>query len=326
MASNQEEEVLGKAYDGRLMRRLLTYLRPYKWHVAVALAAIILKSVLDVLGPFLTKIAIDKYLAKSPNSHSWIGDRLSDAPLTGIAQIGGLYVGILIFTFALEFIQTYLMQWTGQKVMFDLRRQIFRHLQFMHVGFFDKHPVGRLVTRVTTDVDALNEMFTAGVVSIFEDVFVLAGIIAIMMRMNWKLALITFAVLPLIVYATLIFRDKVRDSYRRIHTAIDRINSFLQEAVSGMLVLQLFNREKRAFNKFSDINASHMEAFKDAIMAYSVYYPVVEILSAIAIASIIWFGGNQILRNVSVASLAIEFSRKNFVTLHVVQNVMTLGV
>src|SRR5260370_19349805 len=256
MASNQEEEVLGKAYDGRLMRRLLTYLRPYKWYVVVSLAGIILKAGLDVLGPFLTKIAIDKYLAKSPNldsyshsfSHSWIGDRLSDAPLTGIAQIGGLYVGILIFTFTLEFIQTYLMQWTGQKVMFDLRKQIFRHLQYMQVAFFDKNPVGRLVTRVTTDVDALNEMFTAGVVSIFEDVFVLAGIIAIMMKMNWKLALITFAVLPVIVYATKIFRDKVRDSYRRIRTAIARINSFLQEAVSGMLVLQLFNREKRAFN------------------------------------------------------------------------------
>jgi len=307
MATNQEEEVLGKAYDGRLMRRLLTYLRPYKWHVVVALGAIILKSGLDVLGPFLTKVAIDKYLAKSPNSHSWIGDRLSDAPLTGIAQIGGLYVGILIFTFTLEFIQTYLMQWTGQKVMFDLRRQIFRHLQHMHVAFFDKNPVGRLVTRVTTDVDALNEMFTAGVVSIFEDVFVLAGIIAIMMKMNWRLALITFAVLPLIVYATKIFRDKVRDSYRRIRTAIARINAYLQEAVSGMLVLQLFNREKRAFNKFSDINASHMEAFKDTILAYSVYYPVVEIMSAIAIASIIWFGGNDVIRGVATIGVLVAF-------------------
>ncbi|MGA2966155.1 MAG: ABC transporter ATP-binding protein [Terriglobales bacterium] len=307
MASNQEEEVLGKAYDARLMRRLLTYLRPYKWHVVVALAAIILKSGLDVLGPFLTKIAIDKYLAKSPNSHSWIGDRLSGTPLTGIAQIGGLYVGILVFTFALEFVQTYLMQWTGQKVMFDLRKQIFRHLQHIHVGFFDKNPVGRLVTRVTTDVDALNEMFTAGVVSIFEDVFVLAGIIAIMMKMNWKLALITFAVLPPIVYATLIFRDKVRDSYRRIRTAIARINSYLQEAVSGMLVLQLFNREKRAFNKFSAINASHMEAFKDAIMAYAVYYPVVEILAAIAIASIIWFGGNDVIRRVATIGVLVAF-------------------
>jgi ATP-binding cassette subfamily B multidrug efflux pump len=326
MASNQEEEVLGKAYDGRLMRRLLTYLRPYKWHVLVALAAIILKSSLDVLGPYLTKVAIDKYLAKSPNSHSWIGDRLSSAPLTGIAQIGGLYVGILVFTFTLEFIQTYLMQWTGQKVMFDLRSQIFRHLQQMHVAFFDKNPVGRLVTRVTTDVDALNEMFTAGVVSIFEDVFVLAGIIAIMITMNWKLALITFAVLPLIVYATKVFRDKVRDSYRRIRTAIARINSYLQEAVSGMLVLQLFNREKRAYNKFSDINASHMEAFKDAIMAYSLYYPAVEILSSLAVASIIWFGGGQILQHMTISTIAIGFSKKTLFTFQVAQNVMTIGV
>ena len=325
MASNQEEEVLGKAYDGRLMRRLLTYLRPYKWYVVVALAAIILKSALDVLGPFLTKIAIDKYLAKSPNSHSWIGDRLSSTPMTGIAQIGGLYVGILVFTFTLEFVQTYQMQWTGQKVMFDLRKQIFRHLQFMHVGFFDKNPVGRLVTRVTTDVDALNEMFTAGVVSIFEDVFVLAGIIAIMMEMNWKLALITFTVLPLIIYATLIFRDRVRDSYRRIRTAIARINSYLQEAVSGMLVLQLFNRERRAYKKFSDINASHMEAFKDAILSYSVYYPVVEILSSIAVASLIWFGGSEILRNMSVASLSVVFHKGSLPAFHLVQIPMSVG-
>jgi ATP-binding cassette subfamily B protein len=307
MASNQEEEVLGKAYDSRLMRRLLTYLRPYKWHVVIALVAILLKSVADVLGPFLTKIAIDKYLAKAPNAHSWIGDRLSDAPLVGIAQIGGLYIGLLLFTFTLEFIQTYTMQWTGQKVMFDLRSQIFRHLQHMHVGFFDKNPVGRLVTRVTTDVDALNEMFTAGVVSIFEDVFVLAGIVGIMLNMNWKLALITFAVLPLIIFATKIFRDKVRDSYRRIRTAIARINSYLQEAVSGMLVLQLFNREKRAFKQFSDINASHMEAFKDAIMAYAVYYPVVEIFSAIAIASIIWFGGNNVIRGMATLGVLVAF-------------------
>src|SRR5271170_4536963 len=304
MASNQEEEVLGKAYDGRLMRRLLTYLRPYKSHVVVALAAIILKSGLDVLGPFLTKIAIDKYLAKSPNSHSWIGDRLSSAPLTGIAQIGALYVGILVLTFALEFVQTYLMQWTGQKVMFDLRRQIFRHLQEIHVAFFDKNPVGRLVTRVTTDVDALNEMFTAGVVSIFEDIFVLAGIIGIMMKMNWKLALITFAVLPLIGYATTIFRDKVRDSYRRIRVAIARINAYLQEHVSGMVVLQLFNREEPAFDKFSDVNAVHMDAFKDAIMAHAVYYPVVEILSAAAIASVIWFGGNHVIQGVVTLTAA----------------------
>src|ERR1700689_3617807 len=325
MASNQEEEVLGKAYDGRLMRRLLTYLRPYKWHVVVALAAIILKSGLDVLGPFLTKIAIDKYLAKAPNSNSWIGDRLSSSPITGIAQIGGLYIGILVFTFALEFLQTYLMQWTGQKVMFDLRRQIFRHLQYMQVAFFDRNPVGRLVTRVTTDVDALNEMFTAGVVSIFEDVFVLAGIVVIMMRMNWKLAIITFAVIPLIVFATKIFRDKVRDSYRRIRTAIARINSYLQEHVSGMVVLQLFNRERKAYQRFSEINRSHMDAFKDAIMAYSVYYPVVDFFSAIAIACVIWFGGKDVLGGIVVKSISIDFSRHTLLPFHLVETAASLG-
>ena len=172
--------------------------------------------------------------------------------MKGIAQISGIYFGLLIFTFVLEFLQTYFMQWTGQKVMFDLRSQIFRHLQRMHVGFYDKNPVGRLVTRVTTDVDALNEMFTSGVVSIFEDLFVLTGILAIMLCMNWKLALITFAVLPFIVFATKIFRDKVRDSYRRIRVAIARINSYLQEHVSGMVVLQLFNRERKAYKRFSE--------------------------------------------------------------------------
>ena len=303
----QEEEILGKAYDSRLMRRLLTYLGPYKWQVAIALVSIVIKAGLDVLGPFLTKTAVDKYLAHNSGTRSILDPWLSSRAMTGIAQIAALYLGTLVFSFFCEFLQTYYMQWTGQKVMFDLRSQIFRHLQRMHIGFYDKNPVGRLVTRVTTDVDALNEMFTAGVVSIFEDVFVLAGIIAIMMRMNWRLALITFGVLPVIFWATMIFRVKVRDSYRRIRVAIARINSYLQEAVSGMLVLQLFNREKRAFRQFSDINATHMEAFKDAIMAYAVYYPVVEILSAVAVAAIIWFGGGDVIRGTATLGVLVAF-------------------
>jgi ATP-binding cassette subfamily B protein len=303
----QEEEVLGKAYDSRLMKRLLRYLRPYTWQVAVALLAIVLKAGADVLGPYLTKVAVDKYLARTLNTHSFLDRWLSSAPLVGIAQIAALYVGLQLFSFLLEFLQTYYMQWTGQKVMFDLRRQIFRHLQHMHIGFFDKNPVGRLVTRVTTDVDALNEMFTAGVVSIFEDVFVLAGIFAIMLRMNWKLALITFAVLPLIFWATMIFRTKVRDSYRRIRVAIARINSYLQEHVSGMLVLQLFNREKRSYQQFSEVNKSHMDAFKDAIMAYAVYYPVVEVLSSIAVACIIWFGGLGVISSLTTLGVLVAF-------------------
>src|SRR5207302_4322962 len=234
----QEEEVLGKAYDTRLMRRLLTYLRPYSWQVALALVSITIRAVLDVLGPVLTAVAIDRYLSFGtvdfkfaiPLSKTnplnfitrFLDPWLSPQPLVGIAQIAGIYITLVTFGFFLEYAQTYFMQWTGQKVMFDFRSQIFRHLQHMHIGFYDRNPVGRLVTRVTTDVDALNEMFTSGVVAIFEDIFVLAGIVLIMLGMNWWLALITFAVLPLIFWATMVFRKSVRDSYRRIRTAIAR--------------------------------------------------------------------------------------------------------
>jgi ATP-binding cassette, subfamily B, multidrug efflux pump len=302
----QEEEVLGKAYDSKLMRRLLGYLRPYRWQVVIALAAIITKAGLDVIGPYLTKTAIDKYLSAS--TRSTILDRwLSSKPLVGIAELAAMYLAALLIGFVMDFIQTYLMQWTGQKVMFDLRSQIFRHLQKMHVGFFDKNPVGRLVTRVTTDVDALNEMFTAGVVSIFEDVFVLVFIVTIMLRMKWWLALITFAVLPVIFWATMIFRKSVRESYRRIRVAIARINAYLQEHVTGMVVLQLFNRERRAYRSFEKINAQHMEAFKDAILAYSFYYPVVEILSTVAIAAVIWFGGVRVLHGTVTLGILVAF-------------------
>ena len=292
-----EEEILGKAYDSRLMRRLLTYLRPYRWQVAVALASIIFKSCCDVLGPYLVKVAVDRYLAPIKGAGSGLWSWLSPRPLHGIAQISAIYFSLLVFGFVFDFLKTYYVQWVGQKIMFDLRSQIFRHLQRMHVAFYDKNPVGRLVTRVTTDVDALNEMFTAGLDAIFEDVFVLAGIVGVMLWMNWKLALITFAVLPFIVVATKIFRDKVRDSYRRIRTAIARINSYLQEHVSGMVVLQLFNRERKAYNRFSEINRSHMDAYKDAILAYALYYPAVDFLSTVAIACVIWFGGQDVMRN-----------------------------
>ena len=311
----QEEEVLGKAYDSRLMKRLIEYLRPYKWQTGIALGSILLKVGADVLGPYLTKVVIDRYLSPVPGGHTLLDRFLSSRPLVGIAQVAAIGVGLLIFSFLLDYLQIYFMQWAGQMVMFDLRREIFRHLQRMHIGFYDKNPVGRLVTRTPSDVDALNEMFNSGVVSIFEDVFVLAGIVWFMLRMNRNLALITFAVLPLIAFATKIFRDKVRDSYRRIRTAIARINSYMQEHVSGMVVLQLFNREKRAYDKFSDVNAVHMDAFKDAIMAHAVYYPVVEILSATAIACVIWFGGNDVIRGattIGVLAAFIQYAQRFF--------------
>jgi len=309
----QEEEVVGKAYDGRLMRRLLVYLRPYKLQVGISIVAILLKAAADVMGPFLTMIAVNKYMGGNVGSEppgaphfihlphfirlpdtSRLAAHLSPDPLTGIAQLTAVYLAALALTFILEFIQTYLMQWTGQKVMFDLRSQIFRHIQRMHVGFFDRNPVGRLVTRVTSDVDALNEMFTSGVLAIFEDIFVLLAIVLIMLYMCWWLALITLSVLPAILYATQLFRVHVRDSYRRIRAAIAHINAYTQEHVSGMSVVQLFNREQRAFHDFSAVNRQHMDAFKDAIMAYSLYYPAVDLLSAIAIACVIWLGGGAV--------------------------------
>jgi ATP-binding cassette subfamily B protein len=312
----QEEEVLGKAYDSRLMKRLLGYLRPYKWQVVVALASIILQAGADVLGPFLTKTAIDKYLSSaSAHNHSILDRFLSSRPLVGIAQLGFCYLLLLLVSFGLEYTQTYFMQWTGLKVMFDLRSQIFRHLQHMHIGFFDKNPVGRLVTRVTSDVDALDEMFTSGVVAIFNDIFVLAGIVLIMLGMNWWLALITFSVLPLIFWATMVFRKSVRDSYRRIRTAIARINAYLQEHVTGMVVLQLFNREKRAYRSFDRVNAQHMDAYKDAIMAYALYYPVVEVLSSVAIAMVIYFGGFGVLRGavtIGVLTAFMQYAQRFF--------------
>jgi ATP-binding cassette, subfamily B, multidrug efflux pump len=326
MASQHDEEVLGKAYDSRLMKRLLRYLRPYRWQVGVALASIVLKAIADVLGPALTMVAVDRYLAPTHGAPSLLGRWLNPSPLIGIAQIAAIYVGLILFSFLLEYLQTYFMQWAGQMVMFDLRSEIFRHLQRMHIGFYDKNPVGRLVTRVTTDVDALNDMFTSGVVSIFEDIFVLAGILAIMLAVNWKLALITFAVLPFIFYATKLFRDRVRDSYRRIRVAIARINAHLQEHVSGMVVLQLFNREQRAFDTFSEVNAQHMDAFKDAIMAHAVYYPVVEILSSIAIACVIWFGGHDVLRQWHVARIAFGGGTGGVWPFHFVSEAITLGV
>ena len=307
--AHQEEEVLGKAYDSRLMKRLLKYLAPYKWQTIVAICAILLKAGADVLGPYLTKVAIDKYLASSRASgpHPFLDSWLSSQPLVGIGEIAAIYVCLLMLSFGMEFLQTYYMQWVGQKAMFDLRSQIFAHMQRLHVAFFDRNPVGRLVTRVTTDVDAVNEMFTSGVVSIFEDIFVLAGIIGFMLWLKWWLALITFAVLPLIFWATMIFRRKVRESYRRIRVAIARINAYLQEHISGIMVLQLFNREERAFKSFEEVNAQHMDAFKDAILAHAVYYPVIEILSATAIAGVIWFGGHRALIDAGLLGTLVAF-------------------
>lgn len=306
--SGQDEDVVGKVYDGRLMRRLLTYLRPYTLQTGLSAIAILFKAATDVAGPYFVKVAVDTYMTGTPPERlSWLARHLSRNPMNGITQLGLLYLCALLTTFGLEFVQTYLMQWTGQKIMFDLRSQIFRHLQRMHPAFFDHNPVGRLVTRVTSDVDALNEMFTSGVLAIFEDVFVLAFIVIIMLRMSWPLALITISVIPAILYVTRIFRRHVRDSYRRQRSATAKINAFTQEYVSGMSVVQLFNRERRAFTDFSTVNAENKKAWSDAIFAYALYYPIVEFLSSTAIALVIWRGGASALHGGVTLGVLIAF-------------------
>ena len=297
-----DDDVAGKAYDSGLMRRLLTYLRPYKLQVAVSAVATILKSATDSAGPLLVMIGVDTFMSGSgqPAQVTWLVRSLhlaGVAPMHGITLIAALYLSALMITFLLELLQTYLMQWTGQKVMFDMRRQIFRHLQQMSPAFYDRHPVGRLVTRLTSDVDALNEMFTSGVLAIFEDIFSLSFIVCIMLWKSWPLALLTVAVIPAILFVTRIFRAHVRDSYRRQRAATARINSFTQEYVSGMSIVQLFNRELRAFQDFAAVNAENKKAWDDAIFAYAWYYPVVEFLSSTAIALVLWMGGTAVLRN-----------------------------
>ena len=295
-ARSQDDDVVGKVYDGRLMRRLITYLRPYKLQTAVSAACILLRSFTDVAGPLLVKIAVDTYM--TPNAQpSWASRHLSRSPITGITELAGLFFLTLFLSFALDFVQTYLMQWTGQKIMFDMRREIFRHIQNQDIGFFDKNPVGRLVTRVTSDVDALNEMFTSGVLEIFGNVVMLLFIVVIMLRMNWPVALLTLAVIPLIVLATMVFRKAVRTSYRAQRAATAKINAFTQEYVSGMSVVQLFNREQRAFDDFSAVNLENKVAWADAIFAYALYYPIVEFLSSFAIALVLWQGGLAVLHN-----------------------------
>jgi len=296
-----DEDVIGKAYDAQLMRRLLGYLRPYWAHALTALAAIVVYSVLQLAQPYLMKVAIDRYIAT--------GD------LAGMNGIALLFLGILLACFALEYVQTFLLQLIGQRIMFDLRREIYGHLQRLDVAFYDRNPVGRLMTRVTTDVDALNDLFTAGVVSIFGDVFTLAGIMAVLLAMDWRLALVAFSVLPLIVLVTQWFRRHVRESYRTVRGWIAKINAFLQENITGMATVQLFRREARNFAAFDDINRAHRDANIDSIFYYAVFYPAIEVVGALATALILWWGGAWVLAGtVTLGSLVafIQYSQRFF--------------
>jgi ATP-binding cassette subfamily B multidrug efflux pump len=296
-----EDEILGKAYDARLMRRLLTYLRPYWRQVVIALAAIFCGGAAALAQPYLVKIAIDEHIATGQ--------------LEGLNTLAAIYVVVLAAAFASEYLQTWTMQLTGQRIMFDLRMQVYGHLQRLDLRFYDRNPVGRLMTRVTSDVDVLNDLFTAGVVTIFGDVFTLLGIMAVLLWMDWRLALVAFSVLPLIVLVTQWFRRNVRESYRVVRLWIARINAFLQENITGMSTVQLFRRETLNFDRFDEIDRRHRDANIDSIFYYAVFYPAIEAVSALASALIIWYGGGRVLaETLTIGALAafLQYSLRFF--------------
>jgi len=275
-----EEDVLGKAYDGRLMRRLLTYLRPYRPQVSLAIAAIVGHACLELAPPYLTKVVIDRYIPARD--------------IAGLGTIAAIYIAVLAGSFALEYVQTWTMQATGQRIMFDLRMQMMTHLHRLDLRFYDRNPVGRLMTRVTTDVDVLNDLFTSGVVSVFGDVFTLIGIMVVLVWMDWRLALVAFSVLPLIALITQWFRLNVRESYRTVRTWIARINAYLQERITGMATAQLFRREGRDYEDFAAIDREHRDANLNSIFYYAAFYPAIEVVSALAAALILWVGGGWV--------------------------------
>ncbi len=290
MSNLHEEEALGKAYDSRLMRRLLRYMKPYKWRVVLALVMVAIVTPLELSPPLIFRKGIDAYFV--PALKHLIPE---GSALTGIGWLSLLLLAVLAFDFLAQYIQIRIMQRVGQQTMYDMRREIFAHMQRLPMSYFDRNPVGRLVTRVTTDVDALNDLFAAGVVTMINDFFLLVVMAGLLFKIDRRLALDTLAVLPGILIVTMIFRKFVRDANRRIRTAIARINAFLQEYISGMSVVQLFNRERKAVEEFEKRNRDNMLAWRDAILAYALFYPAVEFLSFATIALIFWSGGNRIL-------------------------------
>jgi ATP-binding cassette subfamily B protein len=295
------DDVIGKAYDARLMRRLLVYLRPHVPAVCVAFVAIAGGSAVDLAQPWLTQQAIDRFIA--------VGD------LAGLSRLALAFLALLLFGFLCDYGQTFVLQTTGQKIMHTLRMQVYAHLQRIDLKFYDRHPVGRLMTRVTTDVDALNDLFASGVITVFGDVFVLVGIMVVMLVMNWRLALVAFVVLPGIAWVTAWFRRNVRESYRQVRGLVARLNAFLQEHITGISTVQLFAEEPRTLRRFDAINRSHRDVNIAAIFFYAVFYPMIEILAALSGALIIWVGGGWAqngLVTVGVLVAFLQYSRRFF--------------
>ena len=313
----RHEDEGAKAFDPRLARRLFQYLRPYRVRATVSVCLVILASGLEILGPAIVAVAIDLFVKPVAGSHpvgvsASIGNWLHAHgwaldPISGINIAATLYLATLLLDFGVMYTQMVMMNLMGQYIMYDLRKEIFGHLQKLDIQFFDRNPVGRLMTRVTTDVDALNEMFTAGFVAIFGDIFVLAGIIGVLFWLNWRLALVLFSITPFIVIVSMWFRRGARITYRQVRARIAAINAFLQEHISGMSTVQLFNREEKEAEKFDHLNARHRDANIDSIFYYAVFYPLIELIQSAGIALIVWYGGGQVIRGTLSIGALIAF-------------------
>jgi ATP-binding cassette, subfamily B, multidrug efflux pump len=315
----KHEDEGAKSFDARLTWRLLRYLRPYRVRASFSVFLVILSSLFELAGPAIVAVAIDMFVKPVAGAQQgpygvklaeWFnGFGLSLDPITGINVAAGLYLATLVAGFAVLYTQMVLMNLMGQYVMYDLRKQIFTHLQKLDVQFYDRNPVGRLMTRVTTDVDALNELFTAGFVAIFGDIFVLAGIVGVLFWMNWRLALVLFSITPFIILLSMWFRKGARVTYRQVRSRIAAINAFLQEHISGMSTVQLFNREEMEGEKFADLNKKHRDANIDSIFYYAVFYPVIEIIQTVGIALIVWYGGGKVVQGtLSIGALIAFFT------------------
>jgi ATP-binding cassette, subfamily B, multidrug efflux pump len=289
----EEEEITGKAYDARLMRRLLVFGKPYWRYLVAGVVLLLLTSVLEIAGPLLTKEAVDVYIPAKD--------------LSGLGWILFIYICVLAGMFGASFLQIYLTSWVGQKIMFDLRAALLNKLSSLSVSFFDRNPVGRIMTRTSSDVEVINQMFTQGVVAIFGDIFILIGIIIAMLALNWKLALVTFSVLPVLFYIAFWFKTRVRDSFREMRKRLSTVNSFLQENIVGMRIVQLFRREDRNLAKFKELNRGLMDSHIKTIFYFAVFFPGVELISAVATALILWTGGGMILHNALTLGSLIAF-------------------
>jgi ATP-binding cassette, subfamily B, multidrug efflux pump len=292
-ASFQEEDALGKAYDARLMRRLIQYLRPYWKHVSLALLILLLGAAMAIAGPWISRLVIDEAIENQDRSL--------------LAVLVWAYLATVVVGFGLEYARALVTTWLGQSVMYDLRTEIFEKLQQLDLRFYDRNPIGRLMTRITNDVETLNTLFSSGLVTVFGDIFTLLFIFSAMLLMDWRLALVTFSVLPFVFFAAFLFRAKVRSAYRDIRVRIARINAFLQERITGMRVVQLFNREKADAARLAELNDSHLQAHLKSITYYALFFPVIQLFTAIALALIIWYGGGRIIAEATTVGVLTAF-------------------